>query len=100
MGWQWELLIADYGNRRIRRVDIGGSIATVAGGGSSYPGEYEAATNVNVSSIYDVAADSMGKLVLYRLRQLSNTGGSQLWIAHIHAQKFRDEHGRLLFGRH
>ena len=57
------LLIADYGNRAIRRVDVGtGLIATVAGGGAA--GDGGAATDASLSNPYGVAVDATGNLFL------------------------------------
>ena len=64
------LYIADMGNSRIRKVDTGGYISTVAGGGSipanllSGPSGSFAATNIQLSSPYGVAVDTNGNLFI------------------------------------
>jgi sugar lactone lactonase YvrE len=52
------LLIADAFNNRVRQVDANGIITTVAGGGSSYPGDGGAATSAELSLDPTVAVDA------------------------------------------
>lgn len=55
--------IADTDNHRIRRVDPGGTIATVAGiGHSGYSGDGGAATAAMFDAPYDVVADTSGSI--------------------------------------
>ena len=55
--------IADYGNRRVRRVDPSGIITTVAGGGTANPVDGGPPTGVLVIP-EDVAVDSSGNLYI------------------------------------
>ena len=75
------LYIADTGNARIRKVDTAGIITTVAGGGSTYPGDGLAATSVALygSTQTYVAVDSAGNLYIdeygsARLRKVDSSG--------------------------
>ena len=62
------LYIADWGNARIRKVDTGGTITTVAGGGSGCNGQTDSvgdgclATNAELYGPTGVAVDSAGNL--------------------------------------
>src|SRR5204862_4840547 len=59
------LFIADWGNQRIRRVDAGtGTITTVAGGGTSFPGDSGPATAAYLSFAIGVAVDGAGDLFI------------------------------------
>jgi len=58
------LFIADVGNGLIRKVGTQGIITTVAGGGSDYPGNGEAATNVSLNYPVGVAVDVNGNLLI------------------------------------
>jgi uncharacterized repeat protein (TIGR03803 family) len=58
------LYIADYGNSCIREVDTSGIINTVAGSGTNYPGDGDAATNAGLSGPYGVAVDAIGNLFI------------------------------------
>jgi hypothetical protein len=69
--------IADQGNARIRRVDVSGTITTVAGGGSSFPGDGGSPTAATLSSPSGVAVDRSGNLYIsdtssHRIRKVSN----------------------------
>ena len=74
------LYIADYADARIRKVDAGGIIATVAGNGTSgYSGDGGSATNANLSSPYGTAFDKLGNLYIAdtgnnRIRRLDANG--------------------------
>jgi uncharacterized protein (TIGR03437 family) len=61
----FNLYIADTGNLRIRKVS-GGTITTVAGGGSGFPfsGDGGHATNASLNIPYGVAVDSAGNLYI------------------------------------
>jgi uncharacterized protein (TIGR03437 family) len=72
--------IADYGNRRVRRVDTAGIITTVAGGGSTNPVDGGPPTGVLVIP-EDVAVDSSGNLyiaagAIYKVSGLSSGSGT------------------------
>lgn len=59
------LYIADAGNNRIRKVDVNGTITTVAGNGSAgFSGDGGAATNASLYVPYDVAVDDFGNLFI------------------------------------
>ncbi len=58
------LYFADYGNNRIRKVDTGGMISTVAGGGTSGSGDGGPATSAKLSSPFGVAVDSSGNVYI------------------------------------
>jgi len=59
------LFLVDYGNNRIRKVDVNGIITTVAGNGSSgYSGDGEAATNASLEVPSGVAVDASGNLFI------------------------------------
>jgi len=74
------LFIADYSNRRIRKVNTNGIITTVAGNGIyGYSGDGGAATNANLSSPSGVALDAYGDLFIAdygnnHLREVSTNG--------------------------
>jgi uncharacterized protein (TIGR03437 family) len=72
--------IADYGNRRVRRVDPSGIITTVAGGGTANPMDGGPPTGVLVIP-EDVAVDSSGNLyiaagAIYKVSGLSSGSGT------------------------
>ena len=59
------LLIADLGNQRIRKVDPTGIITTVAGDGtSSFSGDSGPATSASLANPYGIAADSSGNFFI------------------------------------
>jgi uncharacterized protein (TIGR03437 family) len=58
------LYIADSGNRRIRKVTPSGTISTVAGGGTSYPGDGGPATSAQLFDPSAIATDSAGNLYI------------------------------------
>jgi|GEM_PF-665954 uncharacterized protein (TIGR03437 family) len=72
------LYIADSGNNRIRKVDTGGIITTVAGNGSGgFGGDNGPATNAQLSSPAGVAVDSSGRIYIAdllnnRIRMVAN----------------------------
>jgi sugar lactone lactonase YvrE len=73
------LLIADSGNARIRKVSTNGIITTIAGGGTNSPGDGLAATNARLNSIYGVALDALGNLFIStvgdaRIHKMSTNG--------------------------
>ncbi|MBU6401722.1 MAG: hypothetical protein KGS61_15500, partial [Verrucomicrobia bacterium] len=73
------LFIADMGNDRIRQVSLDGSIVTVAGGGTSLPGDGGAATAARLAFPSGVAVDTNGNLFIadtgnQRIRQVSPDG--------------------------
>ena len=56
---------ADYGNSKIRKVDTGGTITTVAGTGiSGFSGDNGAATSAQLNSPRSVAVDSTGNVYI------------------------------------
>jgi sugar lactone lactonase YvrE len=59
------LYVADYGNKRIRKVDSSGIITTVAGiGTAGFSGDGEQATTAQLNQPYAVALDSIGNLYI------------------------------------
>ena len=58
------LFIADYGNRRVRRVVPGGLISTAAGSGGSVLGDGGPATSAQLSTPSGVAVDAAGNLFI------------------------------------
>jgi uncharacterized protein (TIGR03437 family) len=75
-----DILIADFGNNRVRAVGANGVIATVAGtGAQGYTGDGGAATSAAVSSPTGVAADNAGNVYIADfgnnvIRMLTPTG--------------------------
>lgn len=72
-----ELLILDYGNRRIRKVDAGGTITTVYGNGSDQiSGDGGFAAEAGLGGISDLDVANNGDLLItnaYQVRQVSQT---------------------------
>ena len=74
------LLIADGVNDRVRRVDAGGVITTIAGGGSTQKlGDGGTATNASLSTVMGIALDSSGNLFIAdsynnRVRKVDTSG--------------------------
>jgi uncharacterized protein (TIGR03437 family) len=72
--------MADYANRRIRKVTPGGTITTVAGNGlSGYSGDGGPATAASLYGPWDVAVDAAGNLYIadsanQRIRKVSPAG--------------------------
>jgi DNA-binding beta-propeller fold protein YncE len=59
------LFIADWGNHRVRKIDTGGIITTIAGNGSvRFSGAQGLATQIGLSSPYSVAVDAKGDLLI------------------------------------
>jgi len=74
------VLIADMGNQRIRKVDTNGIITTVAGNGSlGYSGDGGAATSASLNYPFVVAVDAFGNLFItdahnYCIRKVDTNG--------------------------
>ncbi len=74
------LFIADFGNARVRKVNVNGIINTVAGNGSvGYSGDGGAATNASLDSPTSVAVDTFGNLFIAdlgnaRIRKVTTNG--------------------------
>lgn len=73
------LFIADIDNNRIRKVGANGIITTVAGGGTSYPGDGGAATNAQLYDPLGMAVDVAGNLFFAdtfhnRIRKVGTNG--------------------------
>ncbi len=75
------LLIADYGNNRIRKVSTSGIISTIAGSGTTggYSGDFGAATASLLNAPYGVAVDGSGFVYIAdngnnRIRKISASG--------------------------
>ncbi|HXB12326.1 MAG TPA: T9SS type A sorting domain-containing protein, partial [Bacteroidia bacterium] len=59
------LYIADQNNNRIRKVDLGGTITTIAGNGfAGYTGDGGQATNCRLNQPLGVAADTLGNIFI------------------------------------
>src|SRR5208282_6370687 len=58
------LLIADSGHNRIRKVDISGIITTIAGGGPGGLGDGGPATNASLLSPQGLAVDGIGNIFI------------------------------------
>ncbi len=83
----WDnLYIADVGNYRIRKVDPGGTITTVAGNGTSgYFGDGGPATQANLKLAWGMSMDASGNLYIadmlnHRIRMV-DTGGTITTVA-------------------
>lgn len=76
------LIIADSGNHRIRRVDAAGSIATIAGDGTrGFSGDGGPATGASLNSARAIALDAQNNIFIadsnnYRIRRVDAAGGS------------------------
>ena len=75
------VFIADTFNGRVREVTAGGTIATVAGGGSANPGDGGLATSASLSSPAGVFVDASGNLFIAdggngRIRKVSGAGST------------------------
>jgi sugar lactone lactonase YvrE len=73
------LLIADYGNNRIRKVDSNGVITTTVGGGTQGLGDGGPATNASLNNPSGVALDGSGNLFIAdtdnnRIREVQANG--------------------------
>jgi hypothetical protein len=74
------IIFADLGNNRIRKVDTNGIITTIAGNGIiGYSGDGGPATNAMLNRPYDVAMDGAGNLFIadqnsYRIRKVDTNG--------------------------
>jgi sugar lactone lactonase YvrE len=75
-----DVYICDYGNSRIRKVDITGIITTIAGNGSfTYNGEGIPATAAAVNEPYGITADIHGNIYFtdagfHRVREINTSG--------------------------
>jgi len=80
------LYIAERGNNRVRKVDTGGIITTVAGtGAGGFSGNGGAAVNAQIWHPYDVALDEEGNLYIadfenYRIRKVDRRGIITTWV--------------------
>ena len=74
------LYIADTSNNRIRKVDVNGTITTVAGNGTSgYSGDGGSAVNASLNGPHDVVVDGEGNLYIadnnnHRIRKVDVNG--------------------------
>jgi sugar lactone lactonase YvrE len=74
------LIIAESGNNRIRKMDTNGMITTVAGNGTnSYSGDGGAATNASLNTPYGLTFDAVGNLFIAdfwnnRIRKVDTNG--------------------------
>jgi sugar lactone lactonase YvrE len=74
------MYVAELTNRRVRRIDVAGNIATVAGNGQTgYQGDGVLATQTAVPSPYGISLDAQGNLYIAdfsnrRVRRVSSQG--------------------------
>ena len=74
------MYIADYGNARIRKVDTGGTINTIAGigsSGASDSGDGGPAKSAQLGLVYDVAVDGKGNVYIAdseHVREVNSSG--------------------------
>ena len=74
-----DILIADSGNSRIRKVDTSGVITTIAGSAAGFSGDGGPATAAEISFPFGVAADSAGDVLISdagnaRVRKVDGSG--------------------------
>jgi cysteine-rich repeat protein len=92
------VFIADTSNHRVRRINTGGVIATVAGTGTGgFSGDGGLATIAALDSPAGVALDALGNLYIsdrfnHRIRQV-NTGGVIATVAGIGSKGFSGDSG-------
>ena len=99
------VIFADLGNARIRRINRDGSIVTIAGGGVSPGGQSDGrlATDVRLNAPRNVAADSSGNVFFsdfadHRVYQI-NANGILLRAAGNGQAGFSGDGGPALFGQ-
>lgn len=74
------IYIADQGNHRIRKVDVGGTITTIAGNGTAaYSGDGGGATSASLNNPAGIAVDAVGNLFIAdkgnnRIRRVDTNG--------------------------
>lgn len=74
------IYVADYGNHRIRKVDSGGTVSTVAGSGADgFVGDGGAAASARLFGPFGVAADGAGNIYVvdnssHRIRKVNSSG--------------------------
>jgi sugar lactone lactonase YvrE len=84
-----DLIIVDYLNQRIRKVDTNGVITTVASNGSlGFSGDQGAATNASLDYPLGVAVDEADDLFIadggnYRIRKVTNTQAQTLVLNEV-----------------
>ncbi|MCB4791286.1 MAG: carboxypeptidase regulatory-like domain-containing protein [Elusimicrobia bacterium] len=72
--------VADYGNSRIRKIDMSGIITTIAGTSTSgYSGDGGAATSAEIHNPMGVGVDASGNIYIsdtgnYRIRKINSSG--------------------------
>lgn len=75
-----ELIFADWGNRRIRKIDSQGNISTIAGSGTSgFSGDEGPATAASLGQVNGIVADKHGNIFITdrsarRIRKISSDG--------------------------
>ncbi|MBS1586076.1 MAG: hypothetical protein JSS82_11095 [Bacteroidetes bacterium] len=74
------IYIADVGNERVRKIDIAGTISTIAGNGSViYNGDNGPATQASINEPLNLAIDSYGNIFIaegynHRVRRVNSSG--------------------------
>ncbi|MCB8923817.1 MAG: hypothetical protein H6662_19740, partial [Ardenticatenaceae bacterium] len=71
------IYVAEFEPGRVRRIDLNGIIDTVAGGGSDTLGDGQAATSARLGSIWNIALNDGGDLLI---THLSNSTGARVRI--------------------
>lgn len=90
------ILIAETGNNRIRKVDTNGVITTVAGNDSAgYSGDGSMATNASLNSPFQVAVDGAGNLYIADYDNNRIRKGGHQWCHHHYGWKWSG----WIFGR-
>lgn len=82
---QDDVYIADFGNSRIRKVDVStGLISTVAGNGTAYSGDGGLATSAGIGNPRSVFVDDNGDIYIgsgFRVRKVDNATGNISTVA-------------------
>lgn len=91
--------VADRSNHRIRKIDAGGNITTVAGtGASGYSGDNAAATAAQLNAPRGIAVDAAGNVYIadqanHRVRKLTIATGTIATVAGNGTQGFSGDNG-------
>src|SRR5262249_3484874 len=91
------IVVADYGNNRVRRVTLDGNVSTFAGDGTAGLKDDPDKTKAEFNGPQDVAADEIGNVYVsdsnnFRIRRITTTGGVET-VAGSGVQGFADGPG-------